>query len=343
MNQNIDGNICLNNGGVMEVGNMSVCTNCMDYVTYTTKVVRETVKHADGNYYTYDKKYTFCNKCGERILVHSIMDENINKLKKVIKEDNGLVSIEQVEKIIDMYGIGKRSLSVLLGFGEQTLTRYLDNEIPLDVYSNILLEVLDDYNKMLEIANKNKDKVSENVYNKFLRAIDVLKQKENMEKVVLDSKYILLKEQDITNLSVQKLLYFSQIVALANSNNLLFEDVPDAMNYGPVYRKVHNRLKKYSWDLIDKEEFLNGEDIQIDEESKEVIDAVLKTFGRYSGHVLSTLSHMTDPWKKAEKNKSKTISNEDIKEYALKIREKFYDKANNIEELCEMYLESFYK
>lgn len=43
----------------MEIGNKSLCTNCMDFVTYTTKIVREKVKYADGNYYTYDENRLF--------------------------------------------------------------------------------------------------------------------------------------------------------------------------------------------------------------------------------------------------------------------------------------------
>lgn len=78
----------------MELGKMSLCTNCMEFVTYTVKNVKQRVNHADGNCYTYDKKITYCNKCGQRIIVHSIWDENINELNKVIKEQNGLIPIE---------------------------------------------------------------------------------------------------------------------------------------------------------------------------------------------------------------------------------------------------------
>ena len=46
----------------------------------------------------------------------------------------------------------------LLNFGELTLTRYLDLDMPTKVYSDVLFKVLD-YKEMLIIAKFNKDKV----------------------------------------------------------------------------------------------------------------------------------------------------------------------------------------
>jgi len=53
-----------------------------------------------------------------------------------------IVTKEQIEQILVSYGIGKKPLSLLLGWGETTICRYLDCDTPSEKYSNVLMELL---------------------------------------------------------------------------------------------------------------------------------------------------------------------------------------------------------
>ena len=63
-------------------------------------------------------------------------------------------------------------MSKLLGFGELTITRYMDGQLPSKKYSDILLEILVDEQKMNRITVANKDLVSSKTAEKVFRAIE---------------------------------------------------------------------------------------------------------------------------------------------------------------------------
>jgi hypothetical protein len=44
---------------------------------------------------------------------------------KAFREQTKLITVPIIENILDKYDIGKRPLSLLMGWGEGTLTRYL--------------------------------------------------------------------------------------------------------------------------------------------------------------------------------------------------------------------------
>lgn len=318
--------------------NNSYCEFCNDFLEYDIKLMKEKerINNVEVKYY---KKKTYCKKCGNEIFVNSILDENVMMLQKAYREKIGIITVQQIEELVELYGVGKRNLSKLLGFGELTLTRYLNMDMPTKLYSEVLLSVFD-YRNMLSIASENKNKVSEKVYNKLLKNITLIIQSENNNKLIAVSKYIVLKAQDITNLAVQKLLYFSQVVSAALNSNLLFRDSCEAWRYGPVYPVIYRRLNKYTYDCINESEFSNEETMELGINDKEIVDAVINTFGLLSGIKLKELSHKTEPWIDARKgiseieNSNEIITNKSIKEYAKTLSK--YPK--NAEAFCNEYM-----
>ncbi len=86
-----------------------------------------------------------------------------------------LVTKEQIEKILVSYNIGKKPLSLLLGWGETTICRYLDGDIPNEKYSNILFELLNSPQKYLELLEQNRANITEIAYTKSKKAtIEIL-------------------------------------------------------------------------------------------------------------------------------------------------------------------------
>ena len=71
-----------------------------------------------------------------------------------------------MELILKKYDIGKRPLSLLLGWGESTLTRYLDGDIPTKQYSNTLKKILNNPDDMKDLLEKNKDNIKDVAYRK---------------------------------------------------------------------------------------------------------------------------------------------------------------------------------
>ena len=101
-------------------------------------------------------------------------------------------------------------MSKLLGFGELTITRYIDGQLPSAKYSDILFSVLKDEKIMKEYVEANKDEVSTVAVNKVIRAIEICEAEKkcnnSAERIAL---YVINSGREITNLLLQKMLWLN--------------------------------------------------------------------------------------------------------------------------------------
>ena len=130
-----------------------MCRNEVDYVVSSCPMT-ETLK---GVVYRYIGKEARCAKCGSLVWVHDLNDYNLKALYDVFREENGIVSLEIIRAIPEKYAIGKRPLSLLLGWGEQTFTRYFDGDVPTKQYSDILSHIYDDPSFYADLLQTNND------------------------------------------------------------------------------------------------------------------------------------------------------------------------------------------
>ena len=118
-----------------------------------------------------------------------------------------------------------------------------------------------------------------------------------------DSEYI-------TNLKLQKLLYYAQGYNLARRDNVLFNDDFFAWEHGPVIKKVYDRYKVNGSKGIEYDENFN---INVDEETEKILYEVYNEYGQYSAWKLRNMTHEEDPWKTTPRNQ--IITKEKIKQY----------------------------
>ncbi len=174
-------------------------------------------------------------------------------LYDIYREKNGIIPLPLILAIPDKYAIGKRPLSLLLGWGEQTFSRYCAGDIPTKQYSEILFRIYNEpayYAKLLE-AGKGKLK-SQLSYEKSKKAVDALLGMDNCKdsKINVAVKYLLSLCEDITPLALQKALYYIQGFYYAFYSNFLFSENCEAWVHGPVYRDVYFRYRNYHFDPI---------------------------------------------------------------------------------------------
>lgn len=120
-----------------------------------------------------------------------------------------------------------------------------------------------------------------------------------------DSEYI-------TNLKLQKLLYYAQGYYLAKKNEPLFSDDFLAWEHGPVIRKIYNQYKKNGSNGIKYNEDFKKD---IDEETERILEEVYSEYGQYTAWKLRNLTHEEGPWKTTPRNE--IISKEKIKDYFI--------------------------
>ncbi len=112
----------------------------------------------------------------------------------------------------------------------------------------------------------------------------------------------------ITNLKLQKLLYYAQGVHLALRGEPLFDDAIVKWNYGPVVLSVYHAYKQYSNNSIDQ-----AQAVHIDPETESILEDVYREFGQFTAYRLMQMTHNEVPWQNAEHNAR--ISNDAIKQY----------------------------
>lgn len=275
--------------------NCVFCEECREKTPYTVteKVMKGSIK---GESYEFSGKKTTCDRCSSLVFVSELNDENLESLYKVYREKRGLISLEKVREIPDKYKIGKRPLSVLLGWGELTFSRYYDGDVPSLEYSNTLKRIYEDPLYFSELLEKNKDKLSsQKSYDKSRRALAALiGANAKKSKIYSAISYLLHRHGDITPLALQKALYYIQGFYFAFFDAFLFEEDCEAWVHGPVYREVYETYRRYQFNPIEGRLPLN-ENLFSREES-EVLDAVIRHICCYSGKILEEFTHQEMPW-----------------------------------------------
>src|SRR5665213_976839 len=113
---------------------------------------------------------------------------------------------------------------------------------------------------------------------------------------VADTLLTLARNQriEITNLKLQKLMYYSQAWNLAFTNEALFCEEFEAWVHGPVIPSLFRRFKHLRWSPI-------IEDVHpvADEKLVGHLGNVITTYGPATGGQLERLSHSESPWKDA--------------------------------------------
>lgn len=119
------------------------------------------------------------------------------------------------------------------------------------------------------------------------------------------------EREGITNLKLQKVLYFAQAYYLSKVGKPLFSDNIEAWEYGPVIPSIYHKFKSKGSNPIICEEDKSSLSL----EDKETLKKVWETFGGYSASRLVDIAHAHTPWKEANKSQSQIISQKSIKEY----------------------------
>lgn len=100
------------------------------------------------------------------------------------------------------------------------------------------------------------------------------------------------QKKPISNLKLQKLLYYCQGWHLGITGRPLFSDPIEAWVHGPVVPSVFREYREYQWSPIAK----SGEAPQLPARTTDVINSVVAAYGNFSAAQLEQLSHQETPW-----------------------------------------------
>lgn len=100
----------------------------------------------------------------------------------------------------------------------------------------------------------------------------------------------------ITDLKLQKLMYYAQGMSLAMRGMPMFAEPIEAWQHGPVVPCIYQIYKRYGANGIDYTDDDAPQEEYTDED-KEVLETVYNYFGQFSAWKLRDMTHSEDPWK----------------------------------------------
>lgn len=128
----------------------------------------------------------------------------------------------------------------------------------------------------------------------------------------------------ISNLKLQKLLYYVQGWSLGLRDEPAFESRIEAWVHGPVVPEIFHAYRHYRWNTID----VPSESIRVHDADAAHIENVLSAYGHLSASQLEALSHDESPWIEARAGLSpRDLSNVVITHDAMKT---FFKSQSNV-------------
>lgn len=305
------------------------CIECRNETKYVLQK-RRIVRMIRDREYSFEITMAICSECGEEMSIPGLIDRNVQEIDEQYRETEGIVTVKDIERLMKLYKIGKGPLSLALGFGEVTIPRYLEGQIPSKEYSDIIKSALSSPAFMREKLAGNREKLTDAAYKKAMAAAEGLEVLFCVSEKMLGVIACIFEElEEVTPLMLQKLLYFIQGIYSALYGKPLFEEDCRAWVHGPVYPEVYTLFRDFKYNPIDDVRFglLKGTDDVLTEEERDVIDRVVNTFGIYGGKVLERITHNEGPWKSARKGygdqvpSSELVSKDSIRKYYESVNE----------------------
>ncbi len=118
----------------------------------------------------------------------------------------------------------------------------------------------------------------------------------------------------VSNLRVQKILYFVQAEFLVSKNSACFNDEIQAWSLGPVVPSVYHEYKIFGNSPIPSRG-TNGQYYSIDESDKKIIEDIVNQCNEHTTATLVNITHNQTPWIEAFNSSNKIITTSSIKAF----------------------------
>lgn len=305
-----------------------------------TRKVQVNVK---GTLVEYDEYYLVDDN-GEEVFDRNIEIENDQRLYDIYKKQNNLLTNFEIKKIRQKYDLTQKEYALVIGVGEVTVHRFEKGAIQTEAVDSIM-KLSNDPDNMAFLLLQNRKNIGESLYDSLLKrikelqvlkrhalvdiskfdldvlefeeasAIDVAKNIINIYNAKVDelaNNYDIVPEY-ITNLKLQKLLYFVQAICLMIFGEKAFPEKILAWSYGPVVNEVYQQYKQNHASKINSESNVKN----ISSGLYKIIEEVINSYGLFEANKLIDLTHEEEPWINTEINKEIRIDL--IKNYFNKV------------------------
>ena len=304
---------------------------------------RRIAANVKGKTIEFDECYMIDPATGEEVFDRNIEIENDIRLYDIYKKQMNLLTSTEIKSIRKKYDMNQKEFALAIGVGEITIHRFENGSIQTESVDSII-RLSEDPDIMYNLLNKNQASLSDSEFSCFLKKVNILKKLKHHKIANLNindyvnlnfetesinnvtnqliieynsqidnvSKKYGIKDncgaaEYITPLKLQKLLYYTQGMALRIYNKPAFINDITAWQYGPVVEEVYQQYKGRNPISAPKTDY------EVCDGLKKIIELVVSSYGQIEAGSLIDLTHDEDPW--INSVNCGTISIELIKEY----------------------------
>lgn len=187
----------------------------------------ETECQIKGKNVKYVERSLLCEEFDELFDNAELLDKNLLAARDEYRKSEGLLTSIEIASIREKFNLSQADLSLILGWGEVTITRYETKEIQNENYDKILRQINDDPNKLQDYFMLNRTKFTESKQVKLAKKIfSVGTDVESINKNIEDSlikKHFTVSDLDkgCKNVNFNKIL--SIIQHITNSGIKLYK------------------------------------------------------------------------------------------------------------------------
>lgn len=241
------------------------------------------------------------------------------------QKDNAVITVSDIQTILNDYRIGKKPLAKLLGWGETTIIRYIEGDIPTSEYSDKLKAILDDPSYYYEILLANRDNLTGVAFKKSRKAV---LEKIMSSKINVVAQYVInLANGDIAAGTIQTMLYYVQAFSLALYNREMFEEDYRITPENTPFIQLHENMKKRNICVLEmKEDSLTNNE-------KELIENIYSSFAWYGPRAFKAITAYEKTLLRISRDKenNKIVSKDTIRTYFKDIINQYdIEHANDI-------------
>lgn len=312
------------------MGEQAYCASCRSNVAFETKDATRTTE-SDGQVYEYPVKLAICAECGKVATYKPYQELARQAFADRVREAHGLASLEIVQDLPAKYGIGKRPLSTLLGWGEVTYSRFANGLAPSPAYSDIIKRLHDDPKLFLKLLLSNRNRIASSAFEKSYQATQNALESEcsGASKLISLANYLKhLSDNALDKIGVQKLIYYIQGFAGNLISDPIVTRAPKAWAYGPVYGE------EYYYEVVTLDVPLDDPGCDPDlfkgdftADELQVIDDVFLAFRPYSTWTWAEMTHSETPWLEARNRAGASAGEKSDERIPLKDIEGYFSRV----------------
>lgn len=239
------------------------------------------------------------------------------KESNIDKREATVISVDDIQTILNDYRIGKKPLAKLLGWGETTIIRYIEGDVPTNEYSDKLKAILNNPAYYYDILLANKENLTGVAFKKSKKAV---LDKLMGDKINIVAQYIVnIANGDISTLNLQTLLYYVQAFSLALYDKEMFEDDYVVSIYNIPYIKLHEKLNGRTLNVLEmKDDLLTSTE-------QELIRYIYDSFSWYGCKAFKSMTSYEKTLLKISRDKenNRIISKDTIRTYFKEIMKQY--------------------